>query len=316
MIPDRLHFVWIGPRLPWFAWLAIESAQRACPTAQISLWASHELGGDPNVAELRRNPRFELQHLDERALFVDAPGELPVDLLARLFSTLEQPAARANLARLLLLLRFGGIYLDTDTFTLRDFEPLRQLGAFCGLEYVVWPLEKRYGVHPYRVLGGPLRGLARKVCANVAGGPRLFDKIARFYALAPNNAVLGFAPGHPFLRYMLGLVGEMGEAERARRYRLGTHLLQQAMTEAGARYGVHALPPSAFYPLGPELSRQYFRPQRRLSSEVERITRDAYCVHWYASVSELLPFDSARVLQDRERTAFAYLAARMVTPGA
>lgn len=303
--------------LPWFAKLAVQTALDHVPGARVSLWATHDLSADPHVVSLRRCDRFETRSLDGHSLLLDAPSALPLDLLSQLFETLTQPAARANIARLLVLARFGGVYLDTDTVTLRDLSPLYGLGAFCGLEHVIWPLEKRYGFHPYRLIGGPLKGLLRNACASVPGGERLFGRVAKLYSTAANNAVLGFSAGHPFLRETLQRVAELSVEERARRYRLGTHLMQEMLAQRGAALGVTQLPPSYFYPLGPEISRQYFKARSDAAAAAAAIIKpETHVVHWYASVSELAPYDEARVLNERERTVFAQIAARLIGPPA
>jgi hypothetical protein len=310
-LPATLHFLWIGPRLPWFARLAIESALRRCPDAQIMLWASHALEQDEQTRALREFSAFQLQPLTERALFAEAPQELPLDLLARLFATLQKPEARTNIARLLVLAQHGGIYLDTDTLTLRDLAALRGLGAFCGLEHVIWPLHLRYGVHSYRVLGGPLRGLVRSACARLPRGEQLFRRLSGWYWKAANNAVLGFTPRHPFLSHLLQRIAALPERERELRYRLGTHLLQEALAQKGDVLGVHQLAPSYFYPLGPAISQQYFRPRKDApAAAAALISPETYVIHWYASVSKLSAYDRARVQRERDSTIFAQLAER------
>lgn len=313
LIPGHLHFVWIGETLPLFARLAIQSALTRSPLMRATLWASGDLERDPEVQALRSNERFMLARLDESTLMRDAASTLPLDVLARALAALKTPAARANLARLLLLAQHGGIYLDTDTTTLRDLAPLCALSAFAGLERVIWPLDKRYGIRPYRLIGGPLRGLVRNWCARSASGVSKFQKIERFYPTALNNAVLGFAPNHPFLTAALTRVAELSDEEQLKRYRLGTHLLQETYAACGKQLGVHALAPSAFYPLGPEISRQYFRAQPDITSFAAQVlTPETYLVHWYASVSELLAYDRARILSEREQTLFARLNSEYV----
>lgn len=310
-IPHNLHFVWIGKRLPWFAQVAVQSALRACPSARATLWATDDLRGDPCTEALLRHERFRLAELNAASLLSDAPRSMPRELLARLFGTLKQPAARANLARLVILYREGGVYLDTDTVTVRDLQGLSTLGAYCGLEHVVWPLEKRYGVHPYRILGGPLRGVLRNLCARLPEGEHFFQRLSPLYYTAANNAVLGFAPEHPFVLHMLQRIGELPESQLTLRYRLGTHLLQECLTEKGDVLGVHRLSPAHFYPLGPEISRQYFRPRRHARADAERvIASDTHVIHWYASVSELVEYDEARVRAESEHTLFAQIMAR------
>jgi hypothetical protein len=310
-IPQHFHFIWIGAQLPFFARMAIESALQCTPDARATLWASEDLSRDAHTQALLRSGRFVHTKLDQEALFKDAPTELPLDALAHAYANLSAPAARANIARLLVLAQYGGIYLDTDTTTLRDLAPLFALPAFCGLERVIWPLEKRYGLHPYRVIGGPLRGLVRNACARMAGGVRAFRRVERFYPTALNNAVFGFPARHPFLTAILTRISELPEEEQLRRYRLGTHLLQETFAALGAELGVVALPPSAFYPLGPEISRHYFRVRDDVASlSQEVIGPDTYLIHWYASVSELNDYDAARVNRERDQTLFAHVTAR------
>jgi len=146
VVPPKLHFIWIGKRLPWFAQAAVLSALKACPNATATLWASDDLRACPCTQALLQHPRFRLAELSEASLLAGAPSDMPSKLVSNLFRTLTQPAARANVARLAILLREGGIYLDTDTVTLRDLGNLSELGAYCGLEHVVWPLALRYGI--------------------------------------------------------------------------------------------------------------------------------------------------------------------------
>lgn len=307
-IPLHLHFIWIGPELPWFAKLAIGSALRRVPGARVSLWATHDLRHDQHVAALRSDERFELGQLNEQTLFTDAPSVLPLELLAEQFRNLSEPAARSNIARLLLLTRFGGMYLDTDTTTLRDLSPLCALGGFCGLEHVVWPLSLQ-DLPAYRRIGGRVRSALRLACANVPRGERAFAPLSRWYRTAANNAVLGFTQGHRFLLATLQRVAELSPEERSRRYRLGTYLLQEMLAERGERDQVTLLSPSHFYPLGPVISRQYFQARTDVARAVAAIVKpETYLIHWYASVSELRPYDEARVQSERDRNVFARLA--------
>ena len=307
-IPLHLHFIWIGSQLPWFAKLAIGSALRRVPGARVSLWATHDLTHDEHVAALQTDERFALGQLNERTLFDDAPSSLPLDLLMEQFRDLDAPAARSNIARLLLLARFGGIYLDTDTTTLRDLSPLCALGGFCGLEHVVWPLSSE-NLRAYRFFGGRVRSVLRRACASVPHGERAFAPLSRWYSTAANNAVLGFTQGHNFVLATLRRVAELSAEDRLRRYRLGTYLLQEMLEQRAERDGVTLLSPAHFYPLGPVISRQYFHARNDVTSAVAAIVKpETYLIHWYASVSELRPYDEARVQCERDRNVFARLA--------
>jgi hypothetical protein len=298
----------MGGSLPLFVRLAMASALRCTPAARLTLWHDGALSR-AELGRLRDESRVELAVID--TLFEGPPLGAPAGLLAEVYATLREPAARSNLVRLVALAKHGGVYLDADTLTVRDLSPLLALDAFCGLEHVVWPRDKRRSLSLYRVLGGPLRGLVRDACASLPDGDLLFAKLADHYALAANNAVLGFTAHHPFLLHMLACLSDLDGAERLRRYGLGTHLLQQALQEVGPRFGVHTLAPSAFYPLGPELSRLYFRERHALGAAFDRIvTGDTYLVHWYGSLAELAAYDEARIREERDRTIFGALCAR------
>jgi hypothetical protein len=306
VIPKHLHFVWLGRSVPLFVQLAMLSARKTTPGVRLTLWHDAELARS-ELGVAGQHAGVELARIDAGELFADS------EPLSATYAALDQPAARANLLRLAILAKHGGVYLDADTLTLRDLTPLLSLDAFCGLEHVVWPLERRYSLSPYRVFGGPLRGLLRDACAALPAGELLFARVARHYPLAANNAVLGFTAGHPFLVHMLRKVGDLDRAERLRRYRLGTHLLQECLAEVGALYGVQTLAPRWFYPLGPEISRQYFRKRHALGAALERIvSADTHVVHWYGSLAELGAYDEARIRAEREHSVFAALCARVL----
>jgi hypothetical protein len=300
----------MGGSLPLFVRLAMESALRSTPAARLTLWHDGALSRN-QLGRLRDEARVELAAID--TLFDGPPLGAPVEGLRETLAALREPAARSNLVRLVALAKHGGVYLDADTLTVRDLSPLLPLEAFCGLEHVVWPRDRRRSLSLYRVLGGPLRGLVRDACASLPDGDVLFAKIAGHYALAANNAVLGFTAHHPFLLHALEQLCEIEAGERLRRYGLGTHLLQQALASVGARFGVHTLAPRFFYPLGPELSRLYFKKQHALAAALDRIvTDDTYLVHWYGSLAELAAYDEARIHAERERTIFGALCARVI----
>ena len=309
-VPNHLHFIWIGECLPWFAQLALRTAARACRDARVTLWTGPAVVDQRLGLWAELGSRFEVRALDGRNLFEDAPAELPVELLGRLFASLRAPAARANIARLMILARLGGVYLDTDTVTLRDLTPLRLRGAFCGLEHVVWPAGSRERSDAYRWVGGPLRSVVRTVCARAPGGDALFSRAANWYPRAANNAVLGFPPAHPLLLHMLKRVDALSAAERHVRFRLGTHLLQEVLETCPDAASVQRLSPVHFYPLGPEISRHYFRPQRHVERALRRVVTDeTYVVHWYASVSALRRYDEASMRAERAATLFGRISA-------
>ena len=104
MLPRILHQVWLGPApLP------------------------DEFRGYRETW-LRHHPGWELRFWTEE--------NLPPDLVRpEVHERLRQPAERADLLRLEVLLREGGVYLDTDFECLRPIEPLLE-GVECFCAYL------------------------------------------------------------------------------------------------------------------------------------------------------------------------------------
>jgi hypothetical protein len=228
----------------------------------------------------------------------------------RLFTELESPATRANLLRLAVLWQHGGVYLDTDTITVKDLSLLREHQGFCGQEPVALPGELVGSLHPVRWAAAGLRLLARDVCARLPDGPDRFRRIEHLYAWAVNNAVLAACPENALLTDAFSVIAAMPAARQRRRFALGTHLLQRLTSNRSSR-DMEVLPPAYFYPLGPEISVHWFRDDsaRRLD---DLLAPETHVVHWYSSVEErvgIRGIDEAWILAHRDSSAFARLAA-------
>ena len=91
MIPRIVHRVWIGGDLPREARRFGESWERHCPGWEVRTWRD---------------------------------WDLPPLINQEAFDATSNPAQKADLARLELLLRFGGVYVDTDFEALQPIEPL------------------------------------------------------------------------------------------------------------------------------------------------------------------------------------------------
>jgi hypothetical protein len=274
------HFIWFGRTLPWIHTLALRSAARLGGFERVVLHHADPLAAT-DLRPLERDCNIELRRLVAEPLLEEAVehGGRLVDLFRRV----TEPAGRANIVRAGLLAREGGVYLDTDTATVRSFTPLReQGGVFCGEERLVFPASLVWNKDPAGFCLALLRTTARDVMRRQPGGWRTFRAVEQWYPKAVNNAVMGAEPGHPFIRQLLSRMLEVPPERQLVRYELGTTLLQQAVAEWRAP-GLHVLPPGAFYPLGPEISQHWFRrtPQLRLG---ELVLPDTYAVHWYASV--------------------------------
>src|SRR5690606_27090502 len=117
------------------------------------------------------------------------------------------------------------IYLDTDTLTVKDLSPLRSTAAFCGQEHLLWSKRRLDKRTMYFWTVGPVLSGVRLMSAQLKAAYRPHRALLRFYDRAANNAVLGFAAGHPFLSRAFVAVANLPEQERTKRFRLGTHLL-------------------------------------------------------------------------------------------
>jgi hypothetical protein len=282
-------------------------------------------GEDAGLGSLAEEPRLCRRQIDvglllERASEVAAASSgPPLDSgrLSRVWSALRAPAARSNLVRLLVLFTEGGIYLDTDTLSVRSLSPLRSRAAFCGLEHILWPREAlRERRARTWVRGTALTGV-RFLLGFLPYGYRAHQQLLPWYYCAVNNAVLGFAPAHPLLRRALQRITELEPREWTRRFRLGTHLLQELLHERErapvAGDDLALLSSEHFYPLGPVISRHYFRSYPDAAAIArELLAEQTFVVHWYASVSNLRPLGDAFVRQRADRVLFAHLCQRVL----
>jgi len=277
MIPATAHFIWFGTKLPYIYTLAVRSACLAGGFDRVKLHADPALLADPHVAALRDLPAFSLEPLVPGAVLEACalPG-----LLAR-YERLKQPAGKANVVRLALLDAEGGVYLDTDTLTVKPIPPLLTADAFVGEEILVRPYWVARSGSKLEQGKKHLRGLVRKACTLLPHGYRAFSPLSRLFLRGVNNAVMGARPKAPLVRGLLEGILEVPEDQLLTRYRLGTHLLQETLRAHPERAVVH--PPEVFYPLGPELSRHWF-VDHGVSNLPRVVTEATIIVHWYASV--------------------------------
>jgi len=278
MIPSIAHFVWIGRELEYVHQLAVASAALWGGFERVLFHHTDELDGDWNFAEIGRLPTVETRRLAPHGLLEAAGGAGLVDC----YRALTRPAAQSNLLRVALLHEAGGVYLDADTVTRKSFAPLLwRGGVFCGEERLVFPVGAS-GLTARLRPSAIARVAVRDALRRVPDGFRWFRRIEQQYPARVNNAVLGGQPRHAFLRDLLARMSAFPPERRRVRYALGTHLLQTAVAEwRGEELCV--LPPSAFFPLGPEISEHWFRVRPRVELN-EVVSEETYLVHWYASV--------------------------------
>lgn len=316
-IPNQFLFVWDDVFFPYPAYLAIKSVAVQCTPSRIMLLKTPQLDRVENFERLRR----EVPCLDP--INIDLPGWLEE---ARLPCTKELLAANAflkkrgfhgsvsDLLRALKLYLDGGIYLDTDTLTLRDLAPLRAQGGFVAQEHILVSSEVYKRASPWRYLRtGPLTA-ARYLCSRLPFGVACFQTIAPLYVRALHNAVMGFRKGHPLLWDILLRIAENYPRRPERYPLLGPDTVQDLMAE-NHYPDITICPPSCFSPLGPTMTYQYFHQwrKRRVDALVRRVLGpDTRVVHWSnnATIAKSIPQndDDLHALADGQ--LFARLALR------
>lgn len=278
MIPAVAHFVWYGQTLPWLYAQAIRSAATRGGFTRVVLHHRDDLSRRAIWSDLLRLPNFEAGFLEEKKLLRQAGG-------GKLARVAEEPIsllARSNLVRAALLYTEGGVYLDTDTITVRSLAGLRKTStAFVGLERIVFPYWVRRSRNPLVLINAGLKDATRYVFRLLPYGYLFFPRLETWYYLAANNAVLAAAPGHPFLASLLAAIVQVPEKQRRAPHALGTHILQSTLEQYPGQ-DVRTYGPEYFFPLGPQISRHWFRRGNKRPLD-EVIGPETRVVHWYAS---------------------------------
>lgn len=288
MIPSTAHFIWFGNELRWLHAMAIRTAALHGGFDRVILHCDTPLERLPVWRELIDLPHFEVRPIDLSTTLRRCGG--PGERLEKMVARLDKPAAKANVLRAALLQTEGGVYLDTDTVTLRRFDDLRAgFGAFCGEEHIVFPETVASNRHPATIAKALTRSAVREGLRLAPDGWSAFTHVAPWYHRAVNNAVLGSRRGHPLMGRLLNAMASTPDERVTRRFALGTHLLQRTLADH-REPDLWVAPPAVFYPLGPEISQHWFRPTRRPRLD-EMLRPETRVVHWYASVrcKDLLP---------------------------
>ncbi len=287
-IPSVARLVWIGERLWPIAWLAAAAARDRGGFDRVVLhYTDAQLPDDRSVQALVRDFDVELVHEDAAELLGGVAMAAAISAsraarLAALYTQLTPAASRSNLIRLAVLLRDGGVYLDTDAIVLRDMTPLLAQRGFAGLERVCLPAAVRDSRSPLRwARAGALIGL-RDALSRRSLGLRLWPTVEGAFDLAVNNAVVGAEAGHPLLVDALTRAADMAPSRAIRMYQLGPKLLE-AVTKNRSIGAFKLYPPAAFYPLPPEMSWHLFRSAPPPPLEVA-FGADTWVVHLYDSV--------------------------------
>jgi len=193
--------------------------------------------------------RYDLRELSQGTVIENfvSSGRLNV-------STYFRYAHESDLVRLVVLAKYGGIYVDTDVLLLRPFDAAVLENPTLGVEY-----------YQDRTQG-----------SKTFGGLRL------------NNAFMGFPePGNPFLDWVMNRVdSNYNPKEWAA---IGPDLITEGYKaqEEGVQDAFHLIPPLGLYPLHWARAHTVLNPDR---TEVNKdwpveIRNETYAIHLYNSNS-------------------------------
>ena len=282
-IPARVHFCWIGQRLPWAYVFAILSAAEGSGMQEIILHHTDSLEDGPQLRALQACAQLRLARTDPLDCLAQASGLLGLgNSLTELYQHLDTPVMRSDVLRAAILYLQGGIYLDLDTITVASLLPLLECKQFVGSEFIVWPhfiLKSRSPLLWARVL--TLDGL-RKCLRVMPLGWKFFRRIEHFYFQGVNNAVMGAEANAPLMATYLQAMVQLPPDRLTQPYALGPDLLQE-IVDRGSLSEVTVQAPRVFFPLGPEISEHWFR-KSAVAHLHAALSAETRVVHWYASV--------------------------------
>ena len=277
MIPSCAHFVWFGPHLPYAYVLGVRSAALRGGFDEVLIHHADELAPSVELTNALALPGVGLKPLNEGTL-ESAPIERS-GALVDLFRKLEQPAAKANMMRAAILATRGGVYLDTDTLLLKDFDSLRaNHTVFCGAEHIALPSTVKDSRNPFVSARAGAMMLYRDVFRRQVRGWHHFRRVEHFYPAVANNSILASEAAHPFMIDLLNGMLDLPSQQQLIRFALGTKLLQQCVTRNPE--GCSVLPPELFFPIGPEVSQHWFREDTALELE-QMLHKHTRLIHWY-----------------------------------
>lgn len=321
-IPDRYVFVWDDSFWPYPNSLAIRSVAARCRPERIVLLKTPQLDDVPAFQQLRRDvPCLDPVNIDLPGWLEEAQLPCTRELLDanRFLKERRFHGSVSDLLRALDLYLHGGVYLDTDTLTLRDLAPLRAQTGFVAEERILVSSSVYRRNSRWRYLRtGPLTA-ARALCSKFPWGVPWFQAIEGMYVRALHNAVMGFRPAHPLPRDILVTIAERYPRRPERYPLLGPDTVQDLM-ETGRYPDVTVHPPSFCSPLGPTMTFQYFhlRNPRSLAAIERHVVRDdTLIVHWSnnATIASTIPRDDEALHGLADRQLFAHLAVRAIAPG-
>lgn len=314
MIPAYVHFCWIGSKLPWAYVYAALSAADTGGMERIYFHCTDELEDGPQKRALTSNPKIILSRLNPEYELTIIENLLGISSgrILDIYNTTTTPVQRANILRIAILYRYGGIYLDTDTITTASLRPLLADGTpFIGAERIVWPPGVKESKSIRVIARHRTLSLIRKIFRHIPKGWKGFRPLEVFFPLGLNNAVIGAPPNDQWLGDCLQEMVNLPDEKKFKRFALGTHLMHRVALDAK---NLKIYNPSVFYPVPPEISEHIFE-KTKIVNPYDIIYPETCIVHWYASVrtKERVNLISPSYIHDhKEQDYFSALVAASI----
>ncbi|MEQ8580725.1 MAG: glycosyltransferase [Marinoscillum sp.] len=324
-IPNHFHFIWMGPKEPFFLIVAIQSVLLRCKGAKVTLWVDQDNNPSPEIDTLKKNKHFSIRKIDLRHFVDQIEDETVKKVITDNFDIVgvksntakKQPTkpverSRSNLLRYLILYLHGGVYLDADTIVLKDLKPLLDANSgFIGKENAAWPIAKREQLF-HRIFWGPILEIVRFIAIQLPFGYRLNPLYAFLSSASENNAVLGFTAKHNYLFECFDYISKMDKNEIIKSLRLGPFLLQR-VSRTYVKGDLNTYAPRYFYPYGPLISEHFFKKRKNVRPVAEyMIDDDTYVIHWGASSKFLNEFGKQDILKRATESVFTYLESEVI----
>lgn len=322
-IPNIYHFIWIGKEVPYFLILAIKSVLVRCPNSSVFLWVEGLKAYSSEVNELLNIDGFEVKEIDITEMINSLEEVNQKELIeeafkiagtkSRLTKTNPFERTRSNLIRYLILIKFGGVYIDADTLVLKDLSKLNKRSTgYIGKENSIWPILLRSNPL-HRFIWAPFLEVYRFLANTFPGGYKLNNNFKHLCGASENNAIIGLTPSHPFLKMCFDYITKMPIKEITKPLRLGPYLFQRVVKQY-PEIDIKIYPEKYFYPYGPLISQHFFRKRKNAQSVLEyMISDETYIIHWGASTKELNNYRLEDTTKSDTRSVFDLLAAEVTS---
>ncbi len=293
----------------------MESLLQTNPGAKITI---HFQDPPDNADWLALQKKVTFQPIDMDSLLSGLPPSMAsvVPVLQGISS--GYLAGRSNILRYLILFKEGGIYLDFDTITIRDFKPLLSHPAFIGEEAVFRYDDDRVSgkfklaIIPTGVLFGLSYALSLWNC-RMLGDSYVLNALNRLLMRGwsdkkLNNAVLGCEAGSAFFARVIALIPDTNPTVK---YALGPILMNRTWDLAPGQ-DMHRLDSSYFYNIPPSQTFRFFY------GPAATLPDSTFVIHWCSSnhkdLAATLTRDNLGKLSSSP-TLFHMLAHKVISQG-